>query len=84
MTIAVLIALPIGTYSAIRQDTIGDYIARSFGILALSIPGFWLGTMVVVFPRFGGVGLRHWSLSGSLMTRWETWSSTSFRLLFWA
>ena len=39
-----------GTYSAIRQDTIGDYIARSFGILALSIPGFWLGTMVVVFP----------------------------------
>ena len=50
MTIAVLIALPIGTYSAIRQDTIGDYIARSFGILALSIPGFWLGTMVVVFP----------------------------------
>ncbi len=50
MTIAVLIALPIGIYSAIRQDTIGDYIARSFGILALSIPGFWLGTMVVVFP----------------------------------
>jgi peptide/nickel transport system permease protein len=50
LIIAVLIALPIGIYSAIRQDTIGDYIARSFGILALSIPGFWLGTMVVVFP----------------------------------
>jgi peptide/nickel transport system permease protein len=50
LIIAVLIALPIGAYSAIRQDTIGDYIARSFGILALSIPGFWLGTMVVVFP----------------------------------
>ena len=50
MIIAVLIALPIGIYSAIRQDTIGDYFARSFGILALSIPGFWLGTMVVVFP----------------------------------
>ena len=28
----------------------GDYIARSFGILALSIPGFWLGTLVVVLP----------------------------------
>ena len=50
MTIAVLIALPIGIYSAIRQDTMGDYIARSFGILALSIPGFWLGTLVVVLP----------------------------------
>ena len=50
MILAVLIALPIGTYSAIRQDTMGDYIARSFGILALSIPGFWLGTLVVVLP----------------------------------
>ena len=48
--IAVVIALPIGIYSAIRHDTIGDYIARSFGILALAVPSFWLGTLVVVFP----------------------------------
>ena len=45
-----LIALPIGVYSAIRQDTGGDYAARSFSILLLAVPSFWLGTMVVVFP----------------------------------
>jgi len=48
--IAQLIALPIGTYSALRQDKWGDYIGRSFSIMAIAIPGFWLGTMVMVFP----------------------------------
>jgi len=50
LVVALLIALPIGVYSAIRQDTVGDYIARSFAILCIAVPGFWLGTMVVVFP----------------------------------
>jgi len=48
--VAQLIALPIGIYSAIRQDTWGDYIARSFAILCIAVPGFWLATMVIVFP----------------------------------
>ena len=50
LTISLLIALPIGTYSAIRQETLGDYAGRSFAILAIAIPNFWLGTMIVVFP----------------------------------
>jgi len=50
MITALIIALPIGIYSAIRQDTGGDYIGRSFAILCISLPGFWLGTMVIVFP----------------------------------
>lgn len=48
--IAQALALPIGTYSAIRQDRIGDYAARSFSILAVAVPSFWLGTMVMIFP----------------------------------
>jgi len=48
--VAQLIALPIGIYSAMRQDTWGDYIARSFAIMCIAVPGFWLGTMVIVFP----------------------------------
>jgi peptide/nickel transport system permease protein len=48
--IAQLIALPIGVFSALRQDTFGDYLARSFAILCIAVPGFWLGTMVIVFP----------------------------------
>ena len=47
---AITVALPVGIIAAIRQDTIGDYIGRSFSILMLAVPGFWLGTLVVVFP----------------------------------
>src|SRR5262249_14325231 len=50
LIVGLLIAIPIGVYSAMRQDTRGDYIARSFSILLLAVPSFWLGTMVVVFP----------------------------------
>jgi peptide/nickel transport system permease protein len=50
MAISILIALPVGVYSAIRQDTAGDYVTRSFSILLLAIPGFWLATLVMVFP----------------------------------
>ena len=44
------LAIPIGVYSAIRQDTAGDYIGRTIAILGVAIPGFWLGTMIVVYP----------------------------------
>jgi len=48
--VALVIAIPIGIYSGIRQDTAGDYVARSFGILCICLPSFWIGTMVMVFP----------------------------------
>lgn len=50
LLVGLTIALPIGVYSAMRQDTTGDLVARSFSILLLAIPSFWLGTMVMVFP----------------------------------
>jgi len=50
IAVALLISFPIGIYSAIRQDNIGDYIARSFAVLCIAVPSFWVGTMVVVFP----------------------------------
>jgi peptide/nickel transport system permease protein len=50
LMVALILALPIGIYSAIRQDTSGDYLARSFSILLLAIPSFWMGTMITVFP----------------------------------
>ena len=48
--ISQLIALPIGIFSALRQDTWGDYLARSFAFLFIAIPGFWIATLVMVFP----------------------------------
>jgi peptide/nickel transport system permease protein len=50
MIIGMLIALPIGLLSAVRQDSIGDYTGRTAAILMMSLPGFWIATMVIVFP----------------------------------
>ena len=47
---AILIALPVGVISAARQDTLKDYAARSAAVLGLSVPGFWLATLVIVLP----------------------------------
>jgi len=48
--VALVIALPIGVLAAARQDTVADYVARSVAILGLSLPGFWLGTLLIVLP----------------------------------
>jgi len=50
MFFAYLIALPIGVFAATRQDSIPDYAGRIFAITMLSMPGFWLATMVIVYP----------------------------------
>ena len=48
--IAQIIALPIGIYSALRQDSWGDLLGRSFAIIFIAVPSFWIATMVMVFP----------------------------------
>ncbi len=48
--ISLLIAVPIGALSAIRQDSFLDYLLRSAAILGLSVPNFALATMVLIFP----------------------------------
>ncbi len=50
LLIALLVAVPVGIISAIRQETVIDYIGRGFSILMLSVPNFWLGTLVVILP----------------------------------
>jgi len=46
--VAVVIAIPLGTISAIRQDTWLDYAVRSFSIAGIAIPSFWLGIMIIL------------------------------------
>ena len=50
MVIGLVIALPVGIYSAIRQDTAADYAGRSAAIIGLATPNFWLGIMVMIYP----------------------------------
>jgi peptide/nickel transport system permease protein len=50
IVVAICIALPVGIISATRQDTLRDYVARSAAVLGLSVPGFWIATLVIVLP----------------------------------
>jgi peptide/nickel transport system permease protein len=49
LTLAILIAIPIGILSAIRQYSRLDYAVTAFSFVGLSMPTFWLGLMLVIF-----------------------------------
>ncbi len=50
IVIGLLIALPVGIYSAIRQDTATDYVGRTAAVIGLATPNFWLAIMVTLYP----------------------------------
>ena len=50
LAFALMIAVPVGVIAAARQDTVKDYVARSLAILGLSVPAFWLATLLIVLP----------------------------------
>ena len=50
IVIGLVIALPVGIYSAIRQDTATDYAGRTVAVIGLATPNFWLGIMVMLYP----------------------------------
>jgi peptide/nickel transport system permease protein len=51
----ILVSVPIGIYSAVRQHSVGDYIATTLGFLGLAIPGFLLALILMYlgFRYFG-------------------------------
>jgi peptide/nickel transport system permease protein len=49
VVVGLLIAIPIGVLSAVKQDTPIDYLARAIATLGISVPDFWLATAFIVF-----------------------------------
>ena len=47
---AVAVALPIGVLSAVYEGTWIDHAGRIFAVIGVSVPGFWLGLMLIRFP----------------------------------
>ena len=45
--LAVLVAIPLGVISAVRQDTPTDYGSRLFTLLGIAMPNFWLGILTI-------------------------------------
>lgn len=46
--VALVIALPVGIYSAIRQDSSGDYVSRGLATGLIAVPSFWVALMVIL------------------------------------
>jgi peptide/nickel transport system permease protein len=48
MLLLLIISIPIGVYSAIRQDSLADHVGRSFATLLITLPNFWVGIMIIL------------------------------------
>lgn len=44
------ISIPLGLYCAARQDSISDYTLRIISVVLMSIPTFWVASLVLVWP----------------------------------
>ena len=56
MVIALAVAIPLGVASAANRGRISDALSRVLALLGLSIPNFWLGTMLILFVSL----ILHW------------------------
>src|SRR6185503_14254815 len=45
---AVLFGIPLGVISAVRQNTVLDYVLRVISLSGLSLPSFWLGLLILM------------------------------------
>jgi peptide/nickel transport system permease protein len=48
--LTIVIGVPAGILSAVRQNTPLDTLVRTVGVFGISIPGFFLGTIFLLFP----------------------------------
>ena len=48
LIISVVLGVPLGVISAVRQDTRLDYVLRVFSLAGLSMPSFWLGMVIIL------------------------------------
>jgi len=49
LLVAILISIPIGTYSALKRDTLFDHAGTGVALIGVSLPNFWLGIMLIYF-----------------------------------
>ena len=49
LLVAIIIALPIGVYSAIKHNTLWDHSGMTVALVGISLPNFWLGIMLIFF-----------------------------------
>src|SRR5215475_9138583 len=49
LLVAILIAVPLGVYSAVKHNSLLDHAGMSMALIGVSLPNFWLGIMLIYF-----------------------------------
>lgn len=49
MVIAIVIAIPLGMYAAVKKNSLSDYIVSVLALIGQSVPSYWLGMMLILF-----------------------------------
>ena len=49
LIVAIIIAVPLGVYSAIKHNSLFDHAGMSVALIGVSLPNFWLGIMLIYF-----------------------------------
>ena len=72
------LGVPLGIFTAVRQDSWGDYLGRLWAIFLLGVPGFWLGLLVLL------VGVRYfdWIPPVGYHALWDDPKSNLLQLIF--
>jgi len=68
MILGLVIAIPVGVLSATHQDRLSDYVGRVVAVSGLSMPEFWLGTLVITFAAIWF----HWMPPIGYVSFWES------------
>ena len=76
--LSVIVGLPIGILMALKQDGWTDYVGRIVSLAGLSMPNFWLATLVIA----GGVYFFNWSPRLQFEHPWENLAG-NISILFW-
>jgi len=65
--VSILVAVPVGIYTAVRRGSVGDYFGSVASLMGQSIPHFWLGIMLIMFFALK----LHWLPASGYVPIWQ-------------
>jgi peptide/nickel transport system permease protein len=65
--VAIVVAIPLGVISAVARESGFDYVARLGGLVGLSMPNFWLATLMLLFTSL----ILHWIPPVNWIPPWQ-------------
>ena len=73
LLVALGIAIPSGIFSAVRRNTVWDFLVNAVSLFGLSVPSFWLGQMAILVFSVR----RYWLPASGFVSVWEDRGRTS-------